>query len=54
MALDQAVLDLIQERAGKPLESMSYPGRDGSLQLKYAEELGLGTRKYQLERVVDP
>lgn len=51
VALDQAVLDLIRQRAGQTLESMSYPGRDGSLQLQYAEELGLGSRSYQLERL---
>jgi len=48
VALDQAVLDLITERAGRTLESMSYPDRDGASQIRYAEKLGLGTRDYEL------
>jgi len=48
VAIDQAALDLIRERAGRTLESMSYPDRNGSVQLAYAEELGLGTRKAEL------
>ena len=51
VAIDQAALDLIRERAGRTLESMSYPDRDGSVQLAYAEELGLGKRKAELVTV---
>ena len=42
-ARDQsAVLDLVNERAGQTLEAMSYPDRDGTCQLRYAESMGLG------------
>lgn len=51
VAIDQAVLDLFKERAGRTLESMSYPNTDGSIQLEYAESLGLGERKYELIEV---
>jgi uncharacterized Fe-S center protein len=51
VALDQAVLDLVAARAGRSLESMSYPDRDGASQIRYAESLGLGTRDYELVTV---
>jgi len=51
VALDQAALDLIGAEAGCSLESLSYPRRDAELQLRYAEEIGLGRRGYELVRV---
>lgn len=48
VALDKAVYDLVLKRAGRTLESMSYPLHDGTLQMRYAEELGLGSQKYSL------
>jgi hypothetical protein len=51
VALDQAVWDLIQERAGQTLESMSYPTRDARVQLAYAEEMGLGERAVALREI---
>ncbi len=48
VALDQAVMDLVRERAGATIESMTYPKVDGSVQLRYAEELGLGRRSVEL------
>jgi len=51
VALDQAVLELVRERAGRTLESMSYPQHDAAIQLRYAEELGLGQRDFSLVRV---
>lgn len=48
VAIDQAVLNLIRERSGGTLESVSYPDRDGSIQLAYAERLGLGRRTAEL------
>lgn len=51
VAIDQAVLNLILERAGRRLESISYPDRDGSIQLEYAEKLGLGRRAHELVTV---
>ncbi len=51
VALDQAILDLVREKAGQTLESMAWPQLDASHGLRYAEELGIGTREYQLKRV---
>jgi len=51
VALDQAVWDLIRQRAGQTLESMSYPRRDARVQLRYAEEMGLGERAATLVEV---
>jgi uncharacterized Fe-S center protein len=48
VALDQAVYDLIVENAGRTLESMSYPKREGAYQMQYAEKLGIGTTRYEL------
>ncbi len=49
VAIDQATLDLIKARANRTLESMSYPAHDGTIQIRYAEELGLGSSSYELE-----
>lgn len=51
VAIDRAALDLIRERAGRPLEALSYPDRDGSLQIGYAAELGLGSAEVELVTV---
>ena len=48
VALDRAVLDLVRERAGASLESLSYPDREPSVQIEYAEALGLGRSVYEL------
>ncbi len=53
VAIDQAALDLIREHAGTTLEDLSYPNHDATIQLAYAEELGLGSRRYELELVVE-
>jgi len=50
VALDQAALDLVGERAGQSLEAMSYPRLDGTIQLAHAERIGLGTRRYRIVR----
>ncbi len=44
VAIDQVFLDLVRERTGTSLESLTYPDHDGSVQTAYAEELGLGER----------
>ena len=49
--IDQAAVDLVAERAGKRLDELSYPEHDGTIQLAYAEELGLGSRSYELIEV---
>lgn len=51
VAVDQAAVDLIRERSGRTIESMSYPRLDGSRQLAHAERIGLGSRRYELVRV---
>jgi uncharacterized Fe-S center protein len=48
VAIDAAVLDLVRERSGKTLESMSHASRNPWVQIEYAEELGLGERSYEL------
>lgn len=47
VAIDQASLDIVLERAGNVFEK-AHPGIDGNVQLQYAEKLGLGQRKYEL------
>jgi uncharacterized protein len=62
VAIDQAAVDLVNGAPGNPLSSLNqamnpgedkfralYPSIDWTLQLEYAEKLGLGTRKYVLE-----
>ena len=51
VAIDRAVLELVMERTGQSLESLSYPDRDGSIQIAYAEELGLGSGDVELVEV---
>ncbi len=64
VALDQASIDLINARPGNPSSKLPKKGLpagadkfraleniDYTIQLKYAEELGLGTRKYKLKKV---
>ena len=64
VALDQATIDLINAQAGNPNsklpKSALAPGADKfralekidyNIQLKYAEELDLGTRKYKLKKL---
>ena len=64
VALDQASIDLINAQPGNPRSKLPRSGQkpgadkfkalekiDYTLQLKYAEELGLGTRKYTLKKV---
>ncbi|MBN2358138.1 MAG: DUF362 domain-containing protein [Deltaproteobacteria bacterium] len=48
VAIEQALLDLVRARAGRTLESMSYPRLDGSAQIRYAEEMGLGESQVEL------
>jgi len=49
VAIDAAVLDLVHQRAGRTLESMSYPAIDAKAQLRYAVQMGLGSSDYELE-----
>jgi len=48
VALDQAVLDLVRNRAGQSLEALAYPEHDATVQLDYAVSLGIGERDVEL------
>ncbi|MDR1926418.1 MAG: DUF362 domain-containing protein [Endomicrobium sp.] len=48
VSVDQASYDLVNEFFGKNFFKKIYPEIDPTIQLKYAEELGLGTRNYKL------
>ena len=43
VAIDAVVYQLIGERAGRTLESMSYPRTQATIQIEYAEQMGLGS-----------
>ncbi|MGZ8428748.1 MAG: DUF362 domain-containing protein [Candidatus Deferrimicrobiaceae bacterium] len=49
VALDQACADLVIRSAGRDPFRETHPEIDWTVQLSYAEELGLGTREYLLE-----
>jgi len=51
VAIDAAAYSLITERAGRSLESMSYPGTEATIQIEYAEQLGLGSASPQIDIV---
>ncbi|MBI5531586.1 MAG: DUF362 domain-containing protein [Deltaproteobacteria bacterium] len=51
VAIDQAVMDLTEAANGKRLDQIAWPKIDGTIQLVYAERLGLGKRKYELVEV---
>lgn len=48
VAIDQATYDLTREQQQKSLAEIAYPNLDSTVQLKYAEEIGLGSRKYRI------
>jgi uncharacterized Fe-S center protein len=48
VALDQASVDLINQAAGRDIFRAHYPEVDWSVQLAYAEQIGLGSRAYEL------
>lgn len=51
VALDQAVQDLVQKNEGATLNQLSYPSLDGTVQLAYAERMGIGSRTYTLREI---
>jgi hypothetical protein len=64
VAIDQASVDLVNSEAGNRSSKLSrnwnpgedkfravYPEVDWSIQLAYGEEIGLGTREYELIRI---
>ena len=48
VAIDEALLRLFRERTGQTLESVSYPEHDGTIQIRYAEELGIGSSDVEI------
>lgn len=48
VAIEQASLDLLNEKAGKDLFHDIYPVVDCAQQVEYAEKMGLGSREYEL------
>jgi uncharacterized Fe-S center protein len=48
VAVDQASYDLVNKAYGKDFFKELYPDIDPTIQLKYAEEVGLGSRDYEL------
>jgi hypothetical protein len=64
VAIDQASTDLVNEQPGNPHSELKsgiepggdkirgvYPEIDWSIQLEYAQELGLGQREYELIKI---
>lgn len=49
VAIDQACLDLVKEKAGGRDPFLNKHGVDGSYLLEYAEKIGLGSRNYELK-----
>ena len=48
VAIDQASLDWVTQRNGTDPFRAYYPQLDTEIQIKHAEEIGLGSRKYEL------
>ncbi|NLT95562.1 MAG: DUF362 domain-containing protein [Clostridia bacterium] len=48
VALDQASIDLLNEKAGHDILTNLWPENDYNVQLTHAEEIGLGTKEYEL------
>lgn len=48
VAIDQAALDLVLKTAGSDVFKKTHPTIDHDVQLKHAENIGLGTRTYKL------
>ena len=52
VAVDQAALDLVEQKAGcKFQELIENPELDPTFQIKHAESIGLGSRKYELVEI---
>jgi len=51
VAIDQATLDITEEKFGTALVKASYPYLDPSIQIEHAELIGLGSSNYNLIRI---
>ncbi len=49
VALDAASFGLVVAKAGRDIFNEVHPKRDGALQLRYAQERGLGSMEYELK-----
>jgi hypothetical protein len=48
VALDQATLDIIEDRTGQSLREWGYTQIDPTIQLEHGERIGMGSRSYEL------
>jgi hypothetical protein len=51
VAIDQASVDMVNKKCGSDKFRDIYPDIDWSVQLSYAESLGIGTRNYELTEI---
>jgi len=51
VAIDQACIDLVNQKAGKDIFKNLYSYADWKVQLQYAEKIGLGNRNYKLHEI---
>jgi len=51
VAIDKASFDLVKSRCGGDIFLKAHPNRDGLKQLKYANEIGLGSLSYELIKI---
>ena len=51
VSVDKASLDLVNSSCGHDIFKELHPNRDGEIQLKYAQQLGLGSFDYELIRL---
>jgi len=52
VAIDKASFDLVNRACGKDIFKATHPEQDGLKQLKYAQEIGLGSIDYELVELV--
>jgi uncharacterized protein len=52
VAVDQATHDLTTEAYGRGLGELAFPEKNGLTQIEHAEKIGMGTRQYELIKVV--
>jgi uncharacterized protein len=51
VAIDKASFDLVNQASGEDIFKKAHPKEDGMKQLRYAQEIGLGSMEYDLIRV---
>jgi uncharacterized protein len=51
VSIDQASLDLVNQACGKDIFKSAHPEQDGTKQLRYAQDIGLGNLDYELIRL---